>query len=507
MKTGAHISVRPFRFRQKADDCGGDGRLMPFRDLRDYLQALEQRGDLRRIGVEVDWHLEMTEIIDRTVKRGGPALLFERVKGYDIPVAANLFGTWERVKLVLGGEPDEIAKDIAALLKPEIPETLWEKVKVIPKLAQLANFPPKRVRTGPCKEVILTAEKANLLDLPIPQCWPKDGGRYITMGLVFTQSPDGGKNMGLYRLQVFDGQTLGFHAQTHKDARRHFDLWERQGKDMPCAIVIGGDPVLVYCATAPLPEDVDELLLAGFLRKSPVEIVPCETVPLEVPAHAEIVIEGFVKAGERRLEGPFGDHMGVYSQEGEYPVFRVTAITRRRDPIYWHTIVGKPIQEDYWLGKATERIFLPLIRLILPEIVDMHFPPEGVFHNWCIVAIRKRYPGHARKVMHGLWGMGQMMFTKCLVIVDDDCDVHDLREVLWRMFNFIDPQRDVVIVEGPVDDLNFASPLWRYGSKMGIDATRKWREEGFMRPWPDEVAMTPEVKARIDALWERLGLP
>ncbi len=480
---------------------------MPFRDLRDYLQTLERRGELVRIKLEVDWNLEMTEILDRTVKRGGLALLFENVKDYDIPVAANLFGTYERVKLVLGGDPDEIAEEVTSFLKPEIPETLWEKVKVLPKLAQLANFPPKRVRSGPCKEIVKKGEQANLLELPIPKCWPKDGGRYITLGLVFTQSPEGGKNMGIYRQQVFDERTLGFHSQTHKDGYRHFLQWEKQGKDMPCAIALGGDPVLVYCATAPLPEDVDELLLAGFLRKTPVEVVPCETVPLEVPAEAEIVIEGFVKAGERRLEGPFGDHMGVYSQEGEYPVFHVTAITMRREPIYPHTIVGKPLQEDYWLGKATERIFLPLIRLILPEIVDMHFPPEGVFHNWAIVSIRKRYPGHARKVIHGLWGMGQMMFTKCLVVVDEDCDVDDMSDVLWRMFNFIDPKRDIAFVEGPVDDLNFASPLWRYGTKMGIDATRKWRDEGFLRDWPEDLVMDEEVKRKVDEIWGQLGIP
>ncbi len=481
---------------------------MAFQDLRDYLQTLERRGELARIKVEVDWRLEITEIIDRTVKRGGPALLFERVKGYDIPIAANLFGTYERVKLVLGGDPDEIAKEIASFLKPEIPETLWEKVKVLPKLAQLANFPPKRVRTGPCKEVIKKGKDANVLELPVPLCWPKDGGRYITLGLSFTQTPDGkGHNVGTYRLQVFDERTLGFHAQMHKDGYRHFLMWERQGKDMPCAIAIGGDPVLVYAATAPLPEDIDELLLAGFLRKKPVEVVPCETVPLEVPADAEVVIEGYVKAGERRLEGPFGDHMGVYSLPDEYPVFYVTCITMRRDPIYPHTIVGKPIQEDYWLGKATERIFLPLMRLILPEIVDINLPMEGVFHNWAIVSIRKRYPGHARKVMHGLWGLGQMMFTKVLVIVDEDCNVHDMSDVLWRMTGFIDPGRDVVIVEGPVDDLNFASPLPRYGTKMGIDATRKWREEGFNRPWPEDIVMDEAVKRKVDELWSQLGLP
>lgn len=480
---------------------------MPFHDLHDYLQALERRGELSRISLEVDWNLEMTEIIDRTVKRGGHALLFERVKGYDIPVAANLFGTWERMKLVLGGEPDEIAKEIEFLLKPEIPETLWEKVKALPRLAQLSTFIPKQVRTGSCKEIVKKGEQANLLELPIPKCWPKDGGRYITLGLSFTKHPEKGtRNMGIYRLQVFNERTLGFHAQTHRDARRHFELWEKKGKDMPCAIALGGDPVLVYGASAPLPEDVDELLLTGFLRKKPVELVPCETVPLEVPADAEIIIEGYVKAGERCLEGAFGDHTGVYSLPDEYPVFRVTCITMRSEPIYPHTIVGKPIHEDYWLGKATERIFLPIIRLILPEVVDINFPPEGVFHNWVIVSIHKRYPGHARKVMHALWGLGQMMFTKCIFVVDEDCDVHNISEVLWRTFNFIDPKRDVVIVEGAVDDLNFASPLPRYGTKMGIDATRKWKEEGFNRTWPDEVVMTPEVKRRVDELWEQLGI-
>ncbi len=480
---------------------------MPFNSLKEYLTELEKRQDLKRIPVEVDWNLEMTEIIDRSVKRAGPALLFEKVKGYDIPVAANLFGTWERMKLVLGGDPDEIAREVASLLKPEIPETLWEKIKVLPRIAQLASFVPKTVRSGPCKEVVRTGEQANLLDLPIPKCWPEDGGRYICLGLVFTHNPEtGARNMGLYRQQVFDEKTLGFHAQTHKDGYRHFLMWEQRGKDMPCAIALGGDPVLVYAATAPLPEDVDELLLAGFLRKRPVEMVPCETVPLEVPAQSEIVIEGVVKAGVRKLEGPFGDHMGVYSLEEEYPVFTVTAITTCRNPVYPHTIVGKPIQEDYWLGKATERLFLPLIRLILPEVVDIRFPPEGLFHNWAVVSIRKRYPGHARKVIHGLWGLGQMMFTKCIVVVDDDCDLTDMSDVLWRTFNFIDPKRDIVFAEGPVDDLHFASPLWRYGSKMAMDATRKWKEEGFLRPWPNDIRMTDEVKKKVDRLWETLGL-
>ncbi|MCS7223557.1 MAG: menaquinone biosynthesis decarboxylase [Armatimonadetes bacterium] len=480
---------------------------MAFRNLRQYLDELEKRGDLKRIGLEVDWNLEMTEIIDRTVKSGGPALLFEKVKGYDIAVAANLFGTWERMKLVLGADPDDLAKEVAGFLKPEIPETLWEKVKVLPRLAQLASFIPKVVRTGPCKEIVRIGDQANLLDLPIPKCWPDDGGRYICLGLVFTQNPDDGtRNMGLYRQQVFDQKTLGFHAQTHKDGHRHFLMWEKKGKDMPCAIALGGDPVLVYAATAPLPEEVDELLLAGFLRKRPVELVPCQTIPLEVPAEAEIVIEGFVKAGVRRLEGPFGDHMGVYSLQEEYPVFEVSAITMRKDPIYPHTIVGKPLQEDYWLGKATERIFLPLIRLILPEVVDICFPPEGLFHNWAIVSIRKRYPGHARKVLHGLWGMGQMMFTKCIVVVDDDCDLTDMSDILWRTFNFIDPGRDIVITEGPMDDLHFATPLWRYGTKMGIDATRKWKEEGFTRPWPPDIVMSEDVKKKVDALWSLLGI-
>lgn len=479
---------------------------MAYRDLRAYLDDLDASGELKRVGAEVDWNLEMTEILERLMKSGGPAVVFENVKDYDIPVASNLFGSWDRMKRALGADPEELACEIEALFKQDMPETIWEKMKALPRLAQFASFIPKTVRSGPCKEVIMKGDDVDLFKLPIPKCWPDDGGRYICIGHIVTQNPnEGTRNVGIYRLQIFDSRTTGFHSQIHKTGAKHFRLWEKQGKDMPVAVAFGGDPAITYSATAPLPEEFDEILFAGFIRKDPVEMVKCETVDLEVPANSEIVIEGYVKAGERRIEGPYGDHTGVYSLQAEYPVFHVTAITTRHDPIYPHTIVGKPIMEDYYIGKASERIFLPLLKMMLPELVDVNFPPESIFHNWAVVSIRKQYPGHARKVMHALWGLGQFMFTKVIMVMDEDVDVHNMNDVLWRVWNNIDPGRDVAIVEGPVDSLNHVSPLPDYGTKMGIDATVKWKSEGFDRPWPDELVMSPEVRKKVDTMWQSLG--
>jgi 4-hydroxy-3-polyprenylbenzoate decarboxylase len=325
--------------------------------------------------------------------------------------------------------------------------------------------------------------------------------------MVFTQCPDTGvRNVGMYRMQVFDDTTTGMHWHVHKVGARHYRRHTQLGTRMPVAVALGGDPAITYAATAPLPEDVDEMLFAGFLRKAPVELVPCKTVPLQVPADAEIVLEGYVQPGELRREGPFGDHTGYYSLEDDYPVFHVTCLTHRRDPIYPATIVGRPPMEDCYMGKATERIFLPLLQMTFPEIADLNLPLEGVFHNLALISIRKRFPGHAQKVMHGLWGMGQMMFTKAVVICDEDVNVQDTSEVVWKVLNNIDPQRDVTFVQGPVDVLDHAAPQPNVGSKMGIDATRKWPEEGFRRPWPDEIVMDPEVRRRIDGLWDELGL-
>jgi len=480
---------------------------MAYRDLKDFVDVLRQRGELKEISVEVDPVLEISEIADRVVKAGGPALLFTNVKGHRIPVLINAFGTLERMALALGAESlDAIAEDIAELLEPQMPVSLIGKLQALPKLKRFLSLPPKTVRSGACQEVVET-DSPSLAEIPIIQCWPQDGGKYITLPLVFTKHPElGTRNVGMYRLQKFDDRTLGMHWQRHKGGAAHYRVAERLGKRLDVAVALGPDPAVTYAATAPLPDEVDELMLAGFLRDAPVELVQCRTVDLEVPANAQIVLEGYVEPGERRLEGPFGDHTGFYSLDEEYPVFHLTAVTHCRDPIYPTIIVGRPPMEDGPLGKATERLFLPLIRKSVPEIVDMNLPVEGIFHNFAIVSLDKRYPGHARKVMHAIWGLGQLMFTKVVIVVDKQCNVHDLGEVMWRVGTAIDPKRDVVFAEGPCDVLDFAAQVPDYGTKMGIDATRKWPDEGFTGRWPDEIEMLPEVKKRVAGIWSELGL-
>ena len=481
---------------------------MAYRDLRDYMSKLEKLGELARIKVPVDPNLEITEIADRVVKKGGPALLFEKVKGSPFPLVINLFGTPKRMKLALGEDDlEEIGREMVDIIEPELPTSLVDKLKALPKLKKMADFIPKRVKTGPCKEVILKGDEVNLLELPATKCWPLDGGPFITLPLVFTKDPETGtRNCGMYRMQVFDEKTTGMHWHVHKDGARHYLKAERRGEPLEVAVALGCDPATIYAATAPLPPDIDEMLFAGFIRKAPVEMVKCETVDLEVPARAEFVLEGYVKPGERRMEGPFGDHTGYYSMPDLYPVFHVTCITRRKEPIYPSTIVGKPPMEDCYIGKATERIFLPLMKKQLPEIVDMNLPVEGVFHNLAIVSIDKQYPGHARKVINALWGMGQMMFTKMIIVVDSWVNVHDWSEVVWRMGNNVDPARDVIITQGPVDVLNHASPLPNFGGKMGIDATKKWKEEGFEREWPPDIEMSQKIKELVNRRWKEYGL-
>ncbi|NYE58558.1 menaquinone biosynthesis decarboxylase [Carboxydothermus ferrireducens] len=481
---------------------------MAFRDLREFIAELEKRGELKRIKVPVSPELEITEITDRVSKAYGPALLFENVSGYDVPVLMNAFGSYERMKLALGVDRlDDIGEEFLSLLNPDdIPVTMFEKLKMLPKLARLSNFAPKIVKSGPVKEVIIK-DNPDLNKFPILKCWPQDGGRFITLPLVITKDPETGRrNVGMYRMQIYDGRTTGMHWHMHKDAAHFYQKAKRLGKPLEVAVALGGDPATIYAATAPLPPSIDEFLFAGFIRKEPVELVKAETVDLEVPAHAEIVIEGYVDPDELRLEGPFGDHTGYYSLTDYYPVFHVTAITHRKNPIYPATIVGKPPMEDCYMAKATERIFLPFLKLLLPEIVDINLPLEGVFHNCAIVSIRKRYPGHARKVMNALWGLGQMMFTKMIIVVDENVNVQNLSEVMWKVFNNIDAKRDLMIVEGPLDILDHASPLPNYGSKLGIDATKKWPSEGHTRPWPDDIEMDPEIKALVDRKWSDLGL-
>jgi 4-hydroxy-3-polyprenylbenzoate decarboxylase len=540
---------------------------LAYTDLRDWIKRLDKAGELKRVREAVSPKLEMAEIADRTAKlgkgtpkAGGPALLFENVTGFPgAKVLMNQFGSERRMKLALDLGPDQsldsIAGRIRELIHPETPVTMMDKLKLLPKLAEVGNFFPKVIaaKDAACKEVIhRTVEDGgqgiDLLKLPVLTTWPGDGGPFITLPCVVTRDPKSGKrNVGMYRMQVYDGQTTGMHWQRQKVAAEHLrdrlrraaggagegaaarvDMMAltaggttaagdaatipaatlskvREGR-MEVAVAIGTDPATTFSAIVPAPPEVEEYLIAGFLRGAPVELVKCETVDLEVPAHAEYILEGYVSLSELRTEGPFGDHTGFYTMQDDYPVFHLTCITHRKDPIYAATIVGKPPMEDAWMGKAVERIFLPLMQLTLPEIVDVCLPPEAVFHNLMIVAIRKSYAGHARKVMNGIWAMGQAMFTKCIIVVDEDCDVQDLAEVTLRTANNIDPERDIQFTLGPVDSLDHASRLPNFGSKMGIDATRKWAAEGFARPWPQMLAMDPGVRAKVDAMWKKLGI-
>ena len=481
---------------------------MGYTDLREFIRALDKAGELKRIPFEVDPHLEITEFADRAVKSGGPALLFEKPKGSHVPVLINAFASMRRMEIALGVESvDDIAARIVDFLEMRMPEGMVGKLKMLPKLAEVGSFFPKIVGSGACQEVVLR-DGFSLRDLPVLHCWPHDGGPFITLPMVFTRNPLTGKrNCGMYRLQVYDDRTTGMHWQTHKQGAEHNRrLIEAGHKRMEVAVAIGADPATMYSAILPLPPDLDEMIMAGFLRREPVEMVKCKTVDLEVPANAEIVLEGYLELGEMRTEGPFGDHTGFYSLDDEYPVFHVNCLTHRKNPVYPATIVGPPPMEDFYMGKAIERIFLPLMRLQLPEVRDICMPAEGVFHNLILVSMRKSYPGHARKVMHAIWGLGQAMFSKVIVVVDDDVDVQNVREVAWKALNNIDPQRDIEFVMGPVDSLDHASRLPNYGSKMGVDATRKLKTEGFERRWPAVIRMSPEVKDRVDRLWKKAGL-
>jgi 4-hydroxy-3-polyprenylbenzoate decarboxylase len=528
---------------------------LAYNDLREWITALERAGELKRIQTEVDPALEIAEITDRVSKSrdakgnyGGPALLFEKPKNHNVPVLINQFGSERRMRMALEVDSlDEIADRIRQFMDVKSPQGFLDKVKMLPMLAEMGKFFPKTVSTGPCKEVI-RKDNFSLNHFPVLQCWPKDGGRFITLPCVVTRDPKTGKrNVGMYRMQVHDERTTGMHWQRQKVAAEHYREMLRRGAvekhphvsqnlgdtghspvsagvdimartsggslipdgDLPkgrmdVAVAIGTDPALTFSAIVPAPPDVEEYLVAGFLRQKPVELVECETVDLEVPASSEIVLEGYVNLDELRSEGPFGDHTGFYSLEDLYPVFHLTCVTHRNNPIYATTIVGKPPQEDAYMGKAVERIFLPLMRLTIPELVDINLPIEGVFHNLMIVSIRKSYPGQARKVMNAIWSLGQAMFTKCIIVVDEDVDVQDIGAVALRALNNIDPERDIQFTLGPVDSLDHASRLPDFGSKMGIDATRKWSSEGFVRPWPAEIVMDPKTKALVDSKWKAL---
>ncbi len=483
--------------------------VVAYKDLREFVKRLEKSGELKRISAEVDPVLEITEITHRVTRAGGPALLFEHPKGSQTPLLINALGSERRIQLALEIDSfEEVAERIRGFLDVQAPQGLLDKIKMLPKLAELGSFFPKTVKTGPCKEVV-RREGFSLLEFPILQCWPQDAGRFITWPLVITRNPETGKrNVGVYRMQVYDGKTTGMHWQTQKHGAEHFRRARAENREgrIDVAVAIGADPVTCLAGILPIPPDLDEMMFAGFLRREPVEMVACETCSLEVPAQAEIVLEGYVDLAEMRTEGPFGDHTGFYSLEGEYPVFHVTCVTHRRDPIYLTTIVGPPPQEDFYMGHAVERMFLPVMRMQYPEIVDVAMPAEGIFHNLMIVAIRKSYPGQARKIMNAIWSLGQAMFTKVVVVVDHDVNVQNFREVAWKALCAIDPERDVQFVLGPADTLDHAARRQDFGSKMGIDATRKWASEGFERPWPEEIRMNQATQQRIDALWGKLGL-
>jgi 4-hydroxy-3-polyprenylbenzoate decarboxylase len=473
------------------------------RDLRDFIEQLRKAGELVEITAPVDPHLEITEITDRVSKARGPALLFRNVIGSDLPVLINQFGSERRMCMGLETPSfDAIAGRIQDLLELQPPQGLMDKVKALGKLRELASFSSKLVKSGPCQEVWL--DPPDLDRLPILTCWPDDGGPYVTLPLVFSKDPvTGVRNCGMYRIQKIDSRTAMMHWQIHKDGAAH--LRDSEGR-VPIAVAIGTDPAVTYSATAPLPKHIDEMIFAGFLRGKSVEMVSCRTVDVEVPANSEIVIEGYVDANDLRPEGPFGDHTGFYTPVDMYPTFHITAISMRRDAIYATTIVGKPPMEDFWLGKATERIFLPLIKTTVPDIEDMNLPLEGVFHNCAIVSVKKRYPGHAKKLMNAVWGLGLLSLTRCVIVVDHDVDVHDLSDVAFRAFSNVDPQRDMLLTEGPVDALDHAAPYFAYGSKVGFDATRKLPGEGLVRDWPPEIAMSEEIRDRVTRRWSEFGI-
>jgi 4-hydroxy-3-polyprenylbenzoate decarboxylase len=473
------------------------------RDLREWIDQLRSAGELVEVTAEVDPHLEITEISDRVMKAGGPAMLFSNVRGSRLPVLINQFGGWRRVALALEVERlEDLAERIETLIELQPPQGLVEKVKALGKLRELASFSARTVKDGPCQEVWLTEPDLDLL--PILTCWPADGGPFITLPLVFSHDPrTGARNCGMYRIQKLDRRTAMMHWQIHKDGAAH--LRDSAGR-VPVAVAIGSDPAVTYAASAPLPPGVDEMMLAGFIRGKSVEMVRCRTVDVEVPATAEVVLEGYVDATDLRPEGPFGDHTGFYTPVDGYPTFHLTGMSMRPDAIYSTTIVGKPPMEDFYLGKATERIFLPLVRMSVPDLVDMNMPVEGVFHNCIVVSVKKRYPGHAKKLMNAIWGLGLLSLCRCVIVVDHDVDVQDLSGVAFRAFSNVDVGRDMLVTEGPVDALDHAAPYFAYGSKVGFDATRKWPGEGVVRPWPDEIVMSDEVRALVDRRWGEYGL-
>ncbi|MDE0824379.1 MAG: menaquinone biosynthesis decarboxylase [Dehalococcoidia bacterium] len=485
---------------------------MKFKDLREFIRFLEDKGELRRIKTPVNHELEITEITDRVIRSGGPALLFENVTGFDAPVLINMYGTHQRTAWALGVENvDDLVDRIDGLLNlmHGPPKGLMNKLRTLGQIVQLGSHQPKTVNNAPCQEVVVHGDDVDLYKFPIMKCWPLDGGPFVTLPLVVTRDPETGvQNYGTYRMQVYDKQTTGMHWQTHKVGTHHYRMSHELGLDrLDVAVALGGDPATIWTGSAPLPPDMDEMVMAGFLREEGVDLVKAKTNDLMVPAQAEIILEGYVVPGEERDEGPFGDHTGYYSMEEPYPVFHITCITHRKEPIYPAALVGRPPMEDYYMGKVTERIFLPMMKLVLPELVDINMPAEGSFHNLVIVSIKKEYPGQGRKVMHGLWGLGLMSLVKTIIVVDHNVDVQNISEVAWRVTNNFDPGEDLVFADGPIDDLDIGSPSPKYGKKMGIDATIKGPlESGRHREWPPDIAMDPDVMALVDQKWNNYGI-
>ncbi len=481
---------------------------MRHKNLQQFIKVIDSAGELSRISAEVDPRLELAEIADRVSKANGPALLFENVNGSSFPLLINAFGSYRRMRLALMCDSfDDIAQRIEAQMKIRPPRGLREKIGMLFTLKEMADIIPKKVRKAACQQRVFDTTGPLLDMLPILTCWPLDGGPFITLPLVITKDPDSGiQNLGMYRMHKYDNATTGMHWQYNKDGNRHFDKYKTRGQRMEVAVALGGSPLVTYAATAPLPPDIDELMFAGFIGSSPIEIVKARTVDLFVPAESDFVIEGYVDPNEERIEGPFGDHTGFYSPADTYPIFHVTCITCRDDAIYPSTIVGKPPMEDCYMAKATERIFLPMLKMLVPELVDMELPMEGVFHNCALVSIDKKFPGQAKKVINALWGLGQMASTKYILVFDRDVDLRDSSTVVWKLLNNVDPKRDLIISEGPLDALDHSAPYPNFGGKMGVDATRKTRDEGMGRPWPDEISMSEDIKEMVTRRWKEYGL-
>ena len=480
---------------------------MPIEDTHEFITELEKNGELKLVKTEVDSNLEIAEILRREMYSNGSAILFENVKGYDIPVLGNAFGSMKRLEIGLEmTDFTEIGQRIADMTKMDIPSGFLNKIKKLPELSKMASSFPKAETRGPVTEI--TSSDASFDDLPILKSWPNDAGRFITLGLVATKHPETGvRNLGVYRMQIIDKTHALMHWQKHKRGAHHGDISKERGEKIPAAVIIGGEPATIFSSIAPVPEGLDKYLFAGITRKEGIKTVKCKTIDLDVPANAEIVLEGYVDPEDIRDEGPFGDHTGYYTPAEPYPTFTLTGIMRRKDPIYITTVVGKPVLEDAYIGKVIERSFLPLIRMLQPEVVDYSMPAAGWFQGLAIISIKKRYPGQAKKVMMGLWGMGQLSLTKTFVVVDDDINVHDMNDVIWAITTRADAVRDTIIINNtPTDTLDPASPLVNLGSKMGIDATQKTKEEGYEREIQQLVKVDDKTKNLVDSKWSDYGL-